>query len=417
MKVLTAIIAPPHLSVSGAARAAERLSVELAKKCDVSVASMMPRSSWDGSIPHVSVRTWLPAGMSVLRLPNKLRTPFYRSDIPDTIRRGGFDMVHLHNPMPALEMARIAAACRRSGTPYVVSTHGFHEIDAGARIYDFGRAEHLFWDMLVYRAVVRATASADAVLLLSEQDRPVVRRMGLSAGDTFVVPNGAEPAPLQTVEAVSAVLQKFAVGDRDPEAIVCMFLANHTPNKGLPVLFEAFSSLDIPFLLIVCGERRQNVDYVGFAGSLRERQRVIFTGRLEDGEVMALMRGADAFVFPSLADTLPLVVQEALSVGLPVIASAVGGVPRQIDRSCGILVPPGDPQALADAVRYLAEDRTVIGAMSQAAHRRFREMPSWSKCAGMALTAYRNVLERRGRQREMEQAARWAAKTSLEASS
>lgn len=399
MRILAAIVAPPHLSVSGAARAAERLSMALTDTCEVTVASMMPASAWEPSLAHVPVRTWLPAGLGALPVPNRVRTPFYRSDIPDRIGPGEFDLVHIHNPMPALEMERIAAACRRAGTPYVISTHGYQEIDAGRTVYGFGPARRLIWDMLVYRNVARATASADALLLLSDEDRRVVRRMGFTGSDLFVVPNGAEAPPLQSPEMVSAVLDKFALKERAPRAITCMFLGNHTPNKGLSVLFEAFASLDIPYVLIVGGERRRAVDYKGFESALREGQRVLFTGRLLDAEVVALMRGSDVFVFPSLADTLPLAVQEALAAGLPVVASDVGGIRRQIDASCGVLVPPGDAPALASAVRKLAGDRDALRVMAQAAALRFRAFPDWSKCADLALVAYRAVLERRRAQR------------------
>lgn len=400
MKVLVAIVAPPHLSVSGAARAAERLSLALADACDVTVASMMPPSAWEPSLAHVPVRTWLPAGLGAFRPPNRLRTPFYRSDISIRIQPGEFDLVHIHNPMPALEMERIAAACRRAGTPYVISTHGYQEIDAGRTIYGFGPVRRLLWDALVYRAVARATASAHALLLLSEEDRRVVRRMGFARSELFIVPNGAEAPPLQSAEVVSAVLDKFAVRTRARSAITCMFLGNHTPNKGLSVLFEAFASLDIPYQLIVGGERRRGVDYQGFESSLREGQRVIFTGRLLDEEVIALMRRSDVFVFPSLADTLPLAVQEALAAGLPVIASDVGGIRRQIDGSCGILVPPGDAAALALAVRKFAGSRDALRAMSRAAEQRFRALPDWAKCAGLTMAAYQAVVQHRGSQQQ-----------------
>jgi len=399
MRILTAIVAPPHLSVSGAARAAERLSLELTRSCDVTVASMMPASAWDRSLVHVPVRTWLPAALRCPGLPNRARTPFYRSDIPELIQPRKFDLVHIHNPMPAMEMNRIAAACRRAGVPYVVSTHGFQEIDSGPAVYGFGPVRRLLWDRLVYRPVARATAAADAVLLLSDADRRVVRRMGSVGCQQFVVPNGVEAPRPQTEDVVSSVMSKFGVSERPAAGITCMFLANHTPNKGLPVLFAALASLTIPFLLIVAGERRQGVNYAGFESALRHGQRAIFTGRLLDEEVTALMRRSDIFVFPSLADTLPLVVQEALAAGLPVIASAVGGIPRQIDRTCGLLVPPGDAKALARAVRTLADNRAALRAMSAAARRRALALPHWRGCADLALDAYRTVLEGRASRR------------------
>ena len=84
------------------------------------------------------------------------------------------------------------------------------------------------------------------------------------------------------------------------------------------------------------------------------------TGRLSDAEVGALMRRADLFVFPTLADTLPLVVFEAMAQAVPVLASAVGGIPYQIDPGCGQLVPPNDAAALAAAIERLVQDRARL---------------------------------------------------------
>src|SRR5690606_30999923 len=105
--VLAAIVTPPHLSVSGAGRAAERLSAALAARCRVTVASMMPDATHDGAVRHVAVRVGLPPGLPWSRIPKRYRTPFYRSDIAARIRPGACDIVHLHNPMPALELRRI----------------------------------------------------------------------------------------------------------------------------------------------------------------------------------------------------------------------------------------------------------------------------------------------------------------------
>ena len=67
----------------------------------------------------------------------------------------------------------------------------------------------------------------------------------------------------------------------------------------------------------------------------RPDQQIIVTGRLRDDEVGAALRRSDLFVFPTLADTFPLVVLEAMAHGVPVLASRVGGIPHQLDERCG----------------------------------------------------------------------------------
>lgn len=75
-----------------------------------------------------------------------------------------------------------------------------------------------------------------------------------------------------------------------------------------------------------------------------------FTGRLEKHELASLMQGAHLFILPTLAENLPCVILESLCCGTPVISMAVNGVPELINNQNGILVPPGDPKALSEAL-------------------------------------------------------------------
>jgi glycogen synthase len=197
----------------------------------------------------------------------------------------------------------------------------------------------------------------------------------------------------------TATLKKFGLesgqANQPTAPLTCMFLANHTPNKGLTVLMRAFQSLDLPFVLIIGGEQRPGVDYDGFVRSLKKGQRAIVTGRLEDHEIPALLRSSALFVFPTLADTLPLVIFEAMAQGLPVVASNVGGIPHQVGSECGLLVPPGDVPALAAAVEQLATNPSLRALMAAGAQAKVAEFNSWDDSAKHALSAYEAVLQSR----------------------
>ncbi|MES2866102.1 MAG: glycosyltransferase family 4 protein, partial [Actinomycetota bacterium] len=99
------------------------------------------------------------------------------------------------------------------------------------------------------------------------------------------------------------------------------------------------------------------------------------------------MRRSDIFVFPTLADTLPLVVLEAMAQGLPVIASSVGGIPYQLDDACGVLVEPGDPAALAAAVQRLAAQPMMLAAMGRRARARVGTHFTWETAAASAMVS------------------------------
>ena len=172
-----------------------------------------------------------------------------------------------------------------------------------------------------------------------------------------------------------------------------MFLANHTPNKGLPILLQAFDGLTCPYTLIVGGEKRAEIDYALASLTRRADQRIIVTGRVADREVEALFRRADLFVFPTLADTFPLVVLEAMSHGVPVLASRVGGIPHQLDQGSGQLVEPGDARQLREAVNALAARPDLLAQMGRHAKARVARHFTWENAANRAFAEYEKALE------------------------
>lgn len=397
MKVLATIVVPPHMSVSGGARAGETLTASLAAHCQMSVASMMNGAGLDvpdTPVKRIPVRSHLPPYFPWSRLPNRYSTLFYRSELPRIVREGDFDLVHIHNPMPALEMERVARAALRRGIPYVVSTHGFNEVANGRKVYGFDPLRRLAWKTLVEDPVARVVSRASGVFALSPADFDIVRSMGFKGSELSIVSNGV---PLPDPDAGAndkQLLQDIGIpAHRRGGEITCMFLANHTPNKGLPVLLEAFARLERPFLLIVAGEKRPDVDYEAHVRACRPGQRIVVTGRLSDAAVGAALRRSDLFVFPTLADTFPLVVLEAMAHGVPVLASRVGGIPHQIEDDCGVLIEPGNANALHAAVDMLALQGDRLVEMGRRARARAASRFSWAAAARAAAQAYERVLD------------------------
>lgn len=399
IKVLAAIVVPPHLAVSGGARAGEELSAALADHCRITVANMMGDkvrvAHAAGHVQRIPVTTWLPPFMPWSRLPARYSTLFYRSTLPRIVREGDFDLVHIHNPMPALEMERVAHACLARGLPYVVTTHGFNEVANGGQVYGFDPVRRTVWKTLVEAPVARVARHADGIFALSPADFDVVRGMGFTGAELPVVTNGVAPPTAAAADDADRLERLGIPAQRLPGQIACMFLANHTPNKGLPVLLEAFAGLERPYLLIVAGEKRSEIDYASYIARCRPGQRIVVTGRLSDAEVAAAFRRSDLFVFPTLADTFPLVVLEAMAHGLPVLASRVGGIPHQVESRFGELVEPGDVGALRAAVDRLARDPAHLAAMGRAARHHAAHNYTWEKAATDALAAYERIMRSR----------------------
>ena len=143
--------------------------------------------------------------------------------------------------------------------------------------------------------------------------------------------------------------------------LTILFVALITPRKGLHVLADAFKKLAAAHenaVLRIVGLPDHAPDYVAEQKNalrdLIEAGRVVFTGGVTREQLIAEYQGADIFVLPSFAESAPMAISQALCMGLPIVTTNVGGIPEMIqDKEVGLLVPPGDAAALADALEFL----------------------------------------------------------------
>jgi glycosyltransferase involved in cell wall biosynthesis len=108
-------------------------------------------------------------------------------------------------------------------------------------------------------------------------------------------------------------------------------------------------------------------------------------------DVPGLLAAATVFVLPSLWEGQPLILQEALRAGVPIVASRVGGIAELTGEDGALLVPPGDAGRLADAVRAVLEDPAHAARLRAAALRRAAALPSAEDAVNAALAAYESV--------------------------
>ena len=399
MKVLTAITIPPHLSSSGAANAGKHLSAALANYCDVDIAIL----SFESAISSFGKAKLLARKSSNILsftkrfLPNKFRTLFYKADIPLLIQNGDYDIVHLHNVVPALEAKRIAQACLTRGIPYVVSAHGFFELTSGGTAYSLNYFhEKLAWKFLIEKPFAYILKHAARIFATSPLDYCLLNDLGIDDNKIRLVTNGVDQrfyvkSTPQQIQSICSQLNLPKLSEK--EMPVGIFLGNHTKNKGINVLLEAFSQIDKPFILIVCGQKRDNIDYDTFSPKYCDRQRIIFTDWISYEDVVALFQYADLFVYPTLSDTLPLVILEAMASSLPIISTKVGGIPYQVDKNCGVLVEPGNSQAIKQAFEQMIDNKAQLTEMGRAAHQVARTKFNWDSSAQKAFKFYQEVLE------------------------
>ena len=138
------------------------------------------------------------------------------------------------------------------------------------------------------------------------------------------------------------------------------------PQKALGVALQAVAAVpDVSLAIAGDGPERDELEQR--VSTLGLRDRVHFLGALSREDVLRLFRAADAVILSSSWENLPHTVLEALAVGTPVIATAVGGVPEIVrDGENGLLVPADDPVALAEAIRRLVSDDALRRRLADA---------------------------------------------------
>ncbi len=223
----------------------------------------------------------------------------------------------------------------------------------------------------------------------------MLQSIGVAKQKISIIPNGVNEFYYgqPTDQEIQQARQKFELDQlRKPTTPVCIFLGNHTKNKGLDVLFAAFLQTKKPYLLIVGGKKR-DYPYAQFAAQCGPDQRMIITDRLAEEEIRALFHLSDLFVFPTLADTMPLVILEAMAAGLPILSTKVGGIPYQVGKESGLLVEAGDPMLLREGFEEMIADLARLRAMGQAARANVNSRFDWGRSAAMAYEQYRVLLE------------------------
>jgi glycosyltransferase involved in cell wall biosynthesis len=166
------------------------------------------------------------------------------------------------------------------------------------------------------------------------------------------------------------------------EAGTFVFAGRLTEQKALPIALEALRDLPAARLAIV-GDGPELASLTGRVRELGLTERVTFTGSLPREAVLRYLAGARAAVLPSAWENLPHAAVEALSVGTPVVATAVGGVPEVVhDGENGLLVAPGDVPAFTEAMRSVLEDdalRARLAAAAQPSVARLGREPTYER--------------------------------------
>ncbi len=335
MVVVTAARSIVHVLSSFGVGGQERVALDLAagqvrRGHRVSVVSLAPPP--DGPL----AAEFRDAGVGVLTIAKgRGLDPTLAARLALRFRGLGADIVHTHNPQPLIYGA---PAARLAGA---VAIHTKHGMNPGSR-----------GNMILRRAAARAVTAFVAV---SEVTATQARAQRDCAPDKLVVvPNGIRlerfrPDP----DRRAAMRAELGI---PPGAWVVGTVGRVDEYKNHPLLVRAMApALSERHRLVIIGDgpAREALDEA--VAALPEPRWVHVLGRRMD--VDQLLPGLDVFALPSSSEGLPLVVPEAMAAGLPVVATAVGGLPTVIDEGITGLLCPVDEAALRDRLAILAADR------------------------------------------------------------
>lgn len=213
---------------------------------------------------------------------------------------------------------------------------------------------------------------ADRIVAISEGVRAALLRSGVAAGTIRVVPSGIDASAFDAPVDRTALRARLGIA---PRTILVLNVAALAPHKSQTTLLRAAALLRerAPDLrLWIAGEGPLRAALEAEHAALGLGERVRFLGFRED--VPDLLRAADLFCISSCLEGLGTSILDAMAAGLPVVATRVGGIPEAVtDGETGLLVPPGDPEGLAQAIGALAVDGGRRAAMGEQARARVRE--------------------------------------------
>lgn len=213
----------------------------------------------------------------------------------------------------------------------------------------------------------RALASARLVIVTSRATASALDKYEVSSSRIAVVEPGTDRAPLA------------AGSGADITELLCV--ATLTPRKGHRTLFRALAALaPLPWRLSCVGSlERDRATVTRLRAELRAaglEDRVSFSGELDEVRLAARYDRADVFVLATEYEGYGMAVAEALARGLPIVSTRTGAIP-EIVADAGLLVPPGDPDALADALSRVLSDAPLRRRLAHAAERARDRLPTW----------------------------------------
>jgi len=364
----------------GAERYVIRLAAAASGEFDVTVAAGPSKSR--------ELFRRLPPGVKAFELEDLVRPIAPWSDLK-AVRRlrafideEGFDLVHANSSKAGL-VGALAARLSRARPRVIYTAHG----------WGFTERRALPFRLAVLWSEKLAARWRAATVVLTDAERAVALEKGLSAPQRLrLIPLGIDRDEIAFLDREAARAELSDACGAPLAGRVVGAIANAYPAKDLPTLLEAFERL-APAVhdaeLVVIGDGPEMPALLAFRATLPHRGRIHMPGALPDAA--RLMKAFDVFALSSSKEGLPWVILEASLAEVPIVATRVGALPELIeDGVSGKLVPPGDPGAMASALRALLTDADLLMRLKSGVPR-VAERRSGSSMVQSTLELYRSL--------------------------
>jgi alpha-maltose-1-phosphate synthase len=376
---------PPDI-YGGAGVHVEYLAAELARLVDVDVhcfGKRSPAGPREPGLPLVHGHPPLPELAAANSAVGVLGT-----DLSMVAAIGGADIIHSHTWYANLA-GHLGGLLH--GIPHIATTHSLEPLRPWKAEQLGGGYALSSWSERV------GLEGADRVIAVSRGMRadlheayPAIDPERISVVHNGVDTNAYRPDP------ATDVLEQLGIDRKRPYVV---FLGRVTRQKGLPVLLSAATQFRPDAQVVLLAGPAETPELGAEVDALLEQLRAARTGvfwipeMLARASVIQLLSHAAVFVCPSVYEPLGIVNLEAMACETPVVASAVGGIPEVVDDGrTGLLVPPSEPKALADAVNRLLDDPGLAVEMGRAGRRRAIAEFSWGAIAEQTVELYEAVI-------------------------
>jgi glycosyltransferase involved in cell wall biosynthesis len=311
-----------------------------------------------------------------------------------------YDLLHANFFMSGLVAADIK---RATGIPFVVTFHALGRVRRQHQGASDGFTDERF------TIEDRVVGEADQVIAECPQDEEdLIRLYDADVERLTIVPAGFDPAefwPVDPARARRMIAAELGVA-LDPAERLVLQLGRMVPRKGVDTAVQAVSRLihahGIPARLMIVGGESREPDpaktpelarLVALAEAEGVLDRVIFTGSRSRDELRYYYSAADVFISTPWYEPFGITPLEAMACGTPVIGANVGGIKFSVrDGETGYLVPPKNPDAVAERLAFMFNNPKLMGRLRERAVRRVNDLFTWERVAAALVDVYERVL-------------------------